>query len=75
MRYRGSLLLTLEGLDLRVNGGERMSIVGRTGAGKSTIVVSASAGQAPGSEYCYYSTEISYIPLYGLIGRFYIIPK
>ena len=38
MRYRDGLPLTLKGLDLQVRGGERISVVGRTGAGKSSIV-------------------------------------
>ncbi|RDW92432.1 hypothetical protein BP5796_01826 [Coleophoma crateriformis] len=38
MRYRDGLPLTLKGLDVQVRGGERIGIVGRTGAGKSSIM-------------------------------------
>ncbi|MCJ1327690.1 hypothetical protein MMC10_004362 [Thelotrema lepadinum] len=38
MRYRPSLPLVLSGFDMHVAGGERIGIVGRTGAGKSSIM-------------------------------------
>lgn len=38
MRYRPGLPLVLQGLNLHVKGGERIGVVGRTGAGKSTIM-------------------------------------
>lgn len=37
LRYRTGLPLSLDGLSFTVNHGERCSIVGRTGAGKSTL--------------------------------------
>jgi ATP-binding cassette subfamily C (CFTR/MRP) protein 1 len=38
MRYRAGLPLVLQGLTLHVQAGERIGIVGRTGAGKSSIM-------------------------------------
>lgn len=37
LRYRAGLPLALKNLNLSINGGEVMGIVGRTGAGKSSI--------------------------------------
>jgi len=37
LRYRPGLPLSLDGLSFKVNQGERCAIVGRTGAGKSTL--------------------------------------
>jgi ABC-type multidrug transport system fused ATPase/permease subunit len=38
MRYRKELPLVLEGINLRINDGEKVGVVGRTGAGKSSII-------------------------------------
>lgn len=38
MRYRDGLRLTLRGLVLQVKAGERIGVVGRTGAGKFSIM-------------------------------------
>ena len=37
LRYRPKTDLVLQGLSFAINGGEKIGIVGRTGAGKSTI--------------------------------------
>jgi len=37
LAYRPGLPLVLKGLDLTVRGGEKVGIVGRTGAGKSSL--------------------------------------
>ena len=39
MRYRPGLPFVLKGLSMHVNGGEKIGVVGRTGAGKSTLML------------------------------------
>lgn len=40
VRYRPGLDLVLRGISFSVNGGEKVGIVGRTGAGKSSLTLS-----------------------------------
>ncbi|KAI9000636.1 P-loop containing nucleoside triphosphate hydrolase protein [Trametes punicea] len=39
MRYRPGLPFVLKGLSMQVHGGEKIGVVGRTGAGKSTLML------------------------------------
>lgn len=38
LRYRQELPLVIKNIDFRIKSGERIGIVGRTGAGKSSII-------------------------------------
>ena len=40
MKYREELPLVLKGIDLGIEAGEKVGIIGRTGAGKSSIIQS-----------------------------------
>jgi ABC-type multidrug transport system fused ATPase/permease subunit len=76
MRYRDGLALSLKGLNVHVNGGERIGIVGRTGAGKSSVIaamfrlVELSEGRISMD-----GVDISSVSLQGLRSRLSIIPQ
>lgn len=76
MRYRENLPLVLTGLSMHIQGGERIAVVGRTGAGKSSIIstlfrlVEVSSGSITID-----GLEISTIGLHDLRSRIAIIPQ
>ncbi|KAJ8613210.1 hypothetical protein MRB53_037076 [Persea americana] len=76
MRYRDGLPLVLQGLSMHVKGGERIGVVGRTGAGKSSIMstlfrlVDVSAGSI-----IIDGVDISTVGLADLRSRLAIIPQ
>lgn len=76
MRYRANLPLVLSGLSMHIQAGERIGIVGRTGAGKSSIMstlfrlVEISAGSITVD-----GLNISTIGLQDLRSRLAIIPQ
>lgn len=76
MRYRANLPLVLSGLTMHVAGGERIGVVGRTGAGKSSIMstlfrlVEISSGSITID-----GLDISKIGLHDLRSRLAIIPQ
>jgi ATP-binding cassette subfamily C (CFTR/MRP) protein 1 len=76
MRYRDGLPLVLKGLDMHVRAGERIGVVGRTGAGKSSIMstlfrlVELSSGSITID-----GVDISTIGLHDLRSKLAIIPQ
>lgn len=76
VRYREGLDLVLNGLSFTVKGGEKVGIVGRTGAGKSSLtlslfrIIEASHGQITID-----GVDISKLGLHALRSRLTIIPQ
>ena len=76
MRYREGLPLVLSGLSMHVQGGERIGIVGRTGAGKSSIMSTLfRLVEISGGCITIDGMNISTIGLYDLRSRLAIIPQ
>ncbi|KAI9724519.1 MAG: hypothetical protein M1812_000587 [Candelaria pacifica] len=76
MRYRAGLPLVLRGLSLKVSGGERIGIVGRTGAGKSSIMSTLfRLIELSGGSITIDGENISKIGLHDLRSRLAIIPQ
>ncbi|KAL7625449.1 ATP-binding cassette transporter yor1 [Parahypoxylon ruwenzoriense] len=76
MRYRANLPLVLKGLTMHVRGGERIGIVGRTGAGKSSIMSTLfRLVELSGGHIYIDGLDISTVGLYDLRSRLAIIPQ
>jgi ATP-binding cassette subfamily C (CFTR/MRP) protein 1 len=76
MRYRKGLPLVLKGLDLKVQGGERIGIVGRTGAGKSSIMSTLfRMVELSGGSITIDGIDIAKVGLQDLRSRLSIIPQ
>jgi ATP-binding cassette, subfamily C (CFTR/MRP), member 1 len=76
LRYRPSLPLVLHGLSFEIGAGEKVGIVGRTGAGKSSIMVGLfRMVELSGGRISIDDVDISTIGLYDLRSRLAIIPQ
>jgi ATP-binding cassette subfamily C (CFTR/MRP) protein 1 len=76
MRYRANLPLVLNNLSMHVKGGERIGIVGRTGAGKSSIMSTLfRLVELSGGSITIDGLDISTIGLHDLRSRLAIIPQ
>ncbi|NXV48363.1 MRP3 protein, partial [Uria aalge] len=76
VRYRKGLDLVLKGLNLHIRGGEKIGIVGRTGAGKSSMTLCLfRILEAVKGEIKIDGVKISEIGLHDLRSRLTIIPQ
>lgn len=76
MRYRPGLPLVLQGLSMHIVGGERIGIVGRTGAGKSSIMSTLfRLVELSGGHITIDGIDISTVGLHDLRSRLAIIPQ
>ncbi|CAI6341615.1 unnamed protein product [Periconia digitata] len=76
MRYRDGLPLVLKGLTMHVAAGERIGVVGRTGAGKSSIMSTLfRLIELSGGSIAIDGVDISTIGLHDLRSKLAIIPQ
>ncbi|XP_012271250.1 multidrug resistance-associated protein 1 isoform X2 [Orussus abietinus] len=76
VRYREGLELVLNGLTFRVNGGEKVGIVGRTGAGKSSLTLSLfRIIEMANGKILIDDVDVSKLGLHTLRSRLTIIPQ
>jgi ATP-binding cassette subfamily C (CFTR/MRP) protein 1 len=76
MRYRDGLPLVLKGLSMHVHAGERIGVVGRTGAGKSSIMSALFRLQElSGGSIAIDGVDIGKIGLHDLRSKLAIIPQ
>ena len=77
MRYRPELPLVLKDLSFSINEGERVGIVGRTGAGKSSIIQALFRIAEPeeGSIYRIDNVSALELGLHSLRQRISVIPQ
>uniref|UniRef100_A0A182IP70 ABC-type glutathione-S-conjugate transporter n=1 Tax=Anopheles atroparvus TaxID=41427 RepID=A0A182IP70_ANOAO len=76
VRYREGLDLVLRGISFTVNGGEKVGIVGRTGAGKSSLTLALfRIIESAGGSIVIDGQDIAQLGLHALRSRLTIIPQ
>ncbi|KAJ3194117.1 hypothetical protein HK101_003453 [Irineochytrium annulatum] len=76
MRYRDGLPLVLKGIDITIAAGEKVAVVGRTGAGKSSIILALLRLVEPcGGSVWIDGVDIGTLGLGTLRGRVAVIPQ
>lgn len=76
LRYRSELPLVLKGLTLKINAKEKIGVVGRTGAGKSSLMVALMRlVELDRGSIKIDGINIGYVGLHELRGRIAIIPQ
>ncbi|XP_044001771.1 multidrug resistance-associated protein 1 isoform X9 [Aphidius gifuensis] len=76
VRYREGLELVLKGVTFKINGGEKVGIVGRTGAGKSSLTLALfRIIEAADGKILIDDIDISKLGLHSLRSRLTIIPQ
>lgn len=76
VRYREGLELVLRGISFTVEGGEKVGIVGRTGAGKSSLTLALfRIIESAGGKIVIDGHDISQLGLHALRSRLTIIPQ
>ncbi|XP_062705317.1 multidrug resistance-associated protein 1-like [Aedes albopictus] len=76
IRYREGLDLVIKGISLNVKGGEKIGIVGRTGAGKSSLTIGLfRIVEAAGGTIMIDGQDVSKLGLHQLRSRLTIIPQ
>jgi ABC-type multidrug transport system fused ATPase/permease subunit len=77
MKYRKNLDPVLTNINFKINGGEKVGIVGRTGAGKSSIIQALfrMVVAEPGSEIYVGGSDAQQMGLHSLRRNLSIIPQ